>query len=55
VPAMALAGAGGGSTDRSIHIEPGAVVIYANKVDEAFAMQLDRELAKILERRRERR
>jgi SPP1 gp7 family putative phage head morphogenesis protein len=36
-------------------IEPGAVVIYANKVDEAFAMQLDRELAKIIERRRERR
>ena len=55
MPAMALAGAGGGPTDQSVHIGAGAVVIYANKVDESFAMQLDRELAKILERRRERR
>ena len=55
MPVMAMAGGGGGSYDQSVRIEPGAVVIHANKIDEAFAMQLDAELGKIIERRRERR
>lgn len=44
-----------GSTDQSIHIHPGAVVIHANRIDETAAAKIDRELAKLIERRRERR
>jgi len=54
MPALALAGAGGGTVDRSVHIHPGAVVIHATRIDERTAMQIDRELAKLIERRLER-
>jgi hypothetical protein len=54
MPALALAGAGGGAVDRSVHIHPGAVVIHATRIDERVAMQIDRELAKLIERRLER-
>lgn len=56
MPAPALAGAGGppSSIDQSIHIGPGAIVINATRIDETAAMKIDRELAKLLERRRER-
>ena len=55
LPAFAMAGGGMGSTDQSIHIHPGAVVIHANRIDETAAAKIDRELAKLIERRRERR
>ena len=45
---------GGTSTSRTINIHPGAVVIHANRIDETAAMKIDRELAKLLERRMER-
>ena len=54
MPAPALAGAGG-PVDQSIHIGPGAIVIHATRIDETVALRIDRELAKLLERRRERR
>ncbi|MHC5057132.1 MAG: hypothetical protein ACYTKD_20840 [Planctomycetota bacterium] len=54
MPALALAGAGGGTVDRSVHIHPGAIVIHATRIDERVAMQIDRELAKLIERRLER-
>ncbi|MHC4253343.1 MAG: phage tail family protein, partial [Planctomycetota bacterium] len=54
MPALALAGAGGGTIDRSVHIHPGSIVIHANRIDERAAMLIDRELAKLLERRLER-
>ncbi len=34
MPAPALAGAGGGSVDRSVHIHAGAIQIHATKIDE---------------------
>jgi hypothetical protein len=52
MPALALAGAG--SIDRSVHIHPGAVVIHATRIDERVAVRIDRELAKLIERRLER-
>ncbi len=55
MPSLALAGAGAGQIDQSINIGPGAVVIHATKIDESVALRIDRELAKLLERRRERR
>jgi TP901 family phage tail tape measure protein len=55
MPAPAFANAGAGTVDQSIHIAPGAIVIHATKIDETVAMKIDRELAKLLERRRERR
>jgi hypothetical protein len=54
MPSLALAGAGAGPVDQSIHIEAGAIVIHASKIDETAALRIDRELAKHLERRRER-
>jgi len=54
MPAPALAGAGGGSVDRSVHIHAGAIQIHATKIDERTAMQIDRELARLIERRLER-
>jgi len=54
LPAPAFAGAGGGPIDQSIHIAPGAIVIHATKIDETAALRIDRELAKLLERKRER-
>jgi hypothetical protein len=54
MPSLALAGAGAGPVDQSIHIGPGAIVIHATKIDETAALRIDRELAKLLERRRER-
>lgn len=55
MPALAMAGAGAGSADQSIHIHQGAIVVYANRFDESAARKIDRELAKLIERRRERR
>jgi len=55
LPTLAFAGAGGGQIDQSINIQPGAIVIHATKIDESVAIKIDRELAKLLERRRERR
>ena len=55
MPSLAMAGAGRGTTDQSIHIHPGAIVVYANRFDESAAQKIDRELAKLIERRRERR
>jgi hypothetical protein len=55
MPALAMAGAGGGAADQSIHIHQGAIVVYANRFDETAAQKIDRELAKLIERRRERR
>ena len=54
MPALALAGAGGGTVDRSVHVHPGAIVIHATRIDERTAMQIDRELAQLIERRLER-
>jgi TP901 family phage tail tape measure protein len=55
VPPPALAAAGAGTVDQSINIQSGAIVIHATKIDEAAALKIDRELARLLERRRERR
>ncbi len=54
MPALAMAGAGGGTVDRSVHIHSGAIVIHATRIDERTAMQIDRELGKLIERRLER-
>lgn len=54
MPAPAYAAMQSGPVDQSIHIEPGAIVIHAAKIDESAALRIDRELAKLLERRRER-
>lgn len=54
LPGLAFAGAGAGQIDQSINISPGAIVIHATKIDESVASKIDRELAKLLERRRER-
>ena len=55
MPAFAMGAAvGAGSVDRSVNIAQGAVVINATKIDERAAMQIDRELARLIERRMER-
>ena len=54
MPAMAMAAAGGGGVSNTIAIQPGAIVIHAARIDERAAMQIDRELGKLLERRLER-
>jgi len=55
MPALAFAGAGGGSVDRSVHVHAGAIQIHANRVDERLIARIDQELGKLLERRQERR
>jgi len=55
MPALALAGAGAGSVDRSVHIHAGAIQIHAARVDERMVARIDQELGKLLERRLERR
>jgi hypothetical protein len=54
MPAMAMAGAAAGGGSSTITIGPGAIVINATRIDERAAMLIDRELAKLLERRLER-
>jgi len=55
LPAFAMATAGGGPTDQSIVIQPGAIQIHAVRVDENVIRQIDYELAKLIRRRQERR
>ena len=54
LPAPAFSAPQSGNIDQSINIQPGAIVIHATKIDETAALRIDRELAKLLERRRER-
>ena len=54
LPPMALAGAGG-SSDKSITIQSGAIQIHAVRVDEQVIRQIDFELARLIQRRQERR